>query len=102
MSNRSTKLTTLEILEKMLTALAIYNEIVQAVMLKSMVLDLEWFDGDRTKFEDWWKRICLFLKSNKVIALDDKITTVLAQLRGSLVGIYVQKKIDQMEDKEDT
>ena len=28
-------------------------ENVQAVVLKSIVLDPEWFDGNRTKFEDW-------------------------------------------------
>jgi len=27
---------------------------------------------------------------------------VLAQLRGGIVGIYVQKKINELEDKEDT
>ena len=28
------------------------NENVMAVMLKSIVPDLEWFDGNQTKFED--------------------------------------------------
>jgi len=28
-----------------------------AVILKSIVLDLGWFDGDWTKFEDWWRGI---------------------------------------------
>jgi len=45
---------------------------------KNIVPDLGWFDGDRTKFEDWWRGIQLFLKSNKVVAIDDKITIVLA------------------------
>jgi len=26
-------------------------------MLKSMALDLGWFDGDWTNFEDWWRGI---------------------------------------------
>ena len=56
---------------------------------KSIVLDLRWFDRDRTKFKDWWRGIQLFLKSNKVVATDDKITAVLAQLRGGIVRIYV-------------
>jgi len=30
------------------------------------------------KFEDWWREIYLFLKSNRVIATDDKIIAVLA------------------------
>ena len=38
-------------------ALATMNNNRQAVMLKSMVLDLEWFDRDQTKFEDWWREI---------------------------------------------
>ena len=29
------------------------NNNKQAVILKSMVPDPEWFDGNRTKFEDW-------------------------------------------------
>jgi len=57
---------------------AVYNETVQAVMPKSIVLDLEWFDSDQTKFKDWWREIQLFLKNNKVIVTDDKITAVLA------------------------
>jgi len=52
-SNRSTKLATSET-EEMLTApvLAVYNENIQTTTPKSMVPDLEWFDGNRTKFED--------------------------------------------------
>jgi len=40
------------------------------------------------KFEDWWRRTCLFLKNNKVTATNNKIITVLAQLRGDIAGIY--------------
>ena len=54
---------------------AMYNK---NTMMKNMVLDPGWFDGDRTKFKDWWRGIKLFLKSNKVVAADNKITTVLA------------------------
>ena len=54
---------------------AMYNK---KTMMKNMVLDPGWFDGDRTKFKDWWRGIKLFLKSNKVVAADNKITTVLA------------------------
>ena len=37
-----------------------------------------------------------------MVAADDKIIIVLAQLRGGVAGIYVQKKIDKLEDIEDT
>ena len=81
--------------EKMLIvpALAIYDETAQAVMLKSIVLDLRQFDGNQTKFENQWRGIQLF-KSNRVIAIDNKITAILAQLRVCIVGIYVWKKIN--------
>ena len=54
------------------------------------------------KFEDWWREICLFLKSNRVVAADKRITAVLAWLRGGIAGIYTQKKIDELEDTNDT
>ena len=53
-----------------------------------MVLDLEWFNENRTKFEDWQRRIRLFLKSNRVIVIDDRITVILAYFRGGIAGIY--------------
>ena len=71
-------------------------------MPKSMVLDPRWFDENRTKFEDWWRGIQLFLKSNRVVAANNKITTVLAWLRGGIAGIYVQRKINELEETEDT
>ena len=36
---------------------AMTNDNGQAIMPKNIVPDLGWFDGNRTKFEDWWKRI---------------------------------------------
>jgi len=30
------------------------NENIQVGMPKNMVLDPWWFDGDQTKFKDWW------------------------------------------------
>ena len=66
-------------------------------MLKSMILDLVRFNSNQIKFKDWWRGIWLFFKSNRVIVTDNKITVVLAQLRGSITEIYIQKKISQME-----
>jgi len=65
------------------------NENIQAIMPKSMVPDLEWFNGDQKKFEDWWKGIQLYFKSNKAMETDNKITVILAHLRGGVAGIYV-------------
>ena len=99
-SNRSTKPVIPETNE-MSTAptLAVHNENVPT---KTMVLDPGWFDRDRTKFEDWWRGICLFLKSNRVVAANKRITVVLDQLREGVAGIYAQKKIDKLENTKDT
>ena len=75
---------------------------VSAGMPKNMVLDPGWFDGDRTKFEDWWRGIRLFLKSNRVIETDDRITAILARLRGGVAEIYTQKKLDKLDEELET
>ena len=97
--NRSTKPATPET-DRMSTAPApaVYNE---SVSIKTMVSDPGWFDGDRMKFEDWWRGIRLFLKSNRVVVADKRITVVLAQLRRNVAGIYAQKKINELEDTDD-
>ena len=51
------------------------------------------------KFKDWWRGIRLFLKNNRVIETDDRITAILACLRGGIAGIYAQRKLDEL-DKE--
>jgi len=72
---------------------------VQAGLPKNMVPDPGWFDGDQTKFEDWWRGIRLFLKSNRVLDTDDRITAILARLRGGVAGIYTQKKLDKLDEE---
>ena len=75
------------------------SENVQAGLPKNMVPDPGWFDGDQTKFEDRWRGIRLFLKSNRVFETDDRITAILAHLRGDIVGIYTQKKLDKLDEE---
>ena len=41
----------------------------------------------------------MFLKSNRVIETNNRITAILACLRGGVAGIYIQKKLDEL-DKE--
>jgi len=65
------------------------SENVQTGLPKNMVPDPGWFDGDQTKFKDWWREIQLFLKSNRVLETDNRITVILACLRGGVAGIYV-------------
>ena len=64
-----------------------------------MVLDPGWFDRDKIKFENWQRGMRLFLKSNRVIETENRITVILAYLRESVAGIYIQKKLDKL-DKE--
>ena len=75
------------------------SENIQVGMPKNMVSDLGWFDGDRTKFEDWWRGMRLFLKSNKVMETDDRITAILARLREGVAGIYVQQKLNELDEE---
>jgi len=84
------------------TAAAAVSENIQAGLPKNMVPDPGWFDSDRSKFEDWWRGIRLFLKSNRVNGMDDRITVILARLRGGVAGIYTQKKLDKLDEDNDT
>jgi len=78
------------------------SENVQVGLPKNMVPDPGWFDGDQMKFKDWWRGIRLFLKSNRVLKTDDRITAILARLRGGVVGIYAQKKLDELDEELET
>jgi len=78
------------------------SENIQAGLPKNMVPDSGWFDGDRSKFEDWWRGIRLFLKSNRVNGTDNRITAILAHFRGGVAGIYAQKKLDELDEDNDT
>jgi len=51
------------------------------------------------KFENWWRRIRLFLRSNRVIKTNNKITAILAHLRGGVAGIYAQRKLDELDNE---
>jgi len=75
------------------------NGNIQTMMPKSIVPDPGWFDSDWTKFEDWWRDIRLFLKSNRVTEIDDRITAIIACLRESVVGIYAQRKLDELDEE---
>jgi len=78
---------------------AVINENVQTGMPKNMALDPGWFDGDQTKFEDWWREMRLFLKSNRIMETDDRITAILAHLRGGVSGIYAQRKLNELDEE---
>jgi len=41
----------------------------------------------------------LFLKSNRVMETDDRITAILAHLRGGVVGIYAQQKLNELDEE---
>ena len=89
---------TTEYIDKMLTAPAnIQNE--QVELLKSIVLNLGQFDGNKTKFKNQWRGIILFLKSNRVTVTDDRIIAILANLRRNIAGIYTQKKLNELDEE---
>ena len=41
----------------------------------------------------------LFLKSNRVIETDDRITAILAYLRRGVAGIYTQRKLNELDEE---
>jgi len=41
----------------------------------------------------------LFLKSNRVMETDDRITAILAHLRRGVVGIYTQRKLNKLDEE---
>ena len=98
-SNKYKQTTTENMLIAPVLMAGISQENGQAELPKNMVPDLGWFDGDQTKFEDWWRGIWLFLKSNKVIETDNRITAILARFKRGVVGIYAQKKLDELDEK---
>ena len=75
------------------------NDNGQAAMPKSTVSDPEWFDGDWTKFENWWREIWLFLKSNRVMKTNNRIIVILAHLREGVANIYTQWKLDKLDEE---
>jgi len=75
------------------------SENIQAGLPKNMVPDPGWFDGNQTKFKDWWRGIQLFLKSNRVFETNNRITAILACLRGGVAGIYTQKKLEKLDEE---
>ena len=81
---------------------AIQEKNGQAVVPKNMVPDLEWFNRNKTKFKDWQREIRLFFKSNRIIETNNKITAILAYLRGDVAGIYAQKKLNELNEEIET
>ena len=84
------------------TAAAVVSKNVQTGLPKNMVPDPGWFNGDWSKFEDWWRGIRLFLKSNRVNRTDNRITAILARLREGVAEIYAQKKLNELDKDNDT
>ena len=41
----------------------------------------------------------MFLKSNRVMETDNRITVILAHLRGGVAGIYAQKKLNELDEE---
>ena len=41
----------------------------------------------------------MFLKSNRVMETNNRITAILACLRGGVTGIYAQRKLDELDEE---
>ena len=69
--------------------------------VKSLVPDPGFFDGTRSKFDDWWRNMKLFLRFNKVTSADDKAIAIIARMRGGTAGAFGDMKFREMEDDDD-
>lgn len=69
--------------------------------IKSLVPDPGFFDGTRTKFDDWWRNMKLFLRFNKVTAADDKAIAIISRMRGGTAGAFGDMKFREIEDSDD-
>ncbi len=70
--------------------------------VKSFVPEPQWFNGDRSKFDDWWRAMKLYLRFNKITAAEDKAIAVLSRLRDGTAGPFAAMKLKQIEENEDT
>jgi hypothetical protein len=59
---------------------------------KSLIPEPGYFDRTRKKFDNWWRSIVLYPRGNKIEEADEKITAVIAYLRGATAGIYCSRK----------
>ena len=41
----------------------------------------------------------MFLKSNRVIETDNRLTAILAHLRGGVADIYAQRKLNELDEE---
>ena len=41
----------------------------------------------------------MFLKSNRIIETNDRITVILAYFRKDIAGIYIQKKLNELDEE---
>jgi Zinc knuckle len=70
-----------------------------AVQVKNLVPDPGFFDGDRSKFNDWWRSAKLFIQFNKIKDDESRILAILARLREGTAGIFAEGKLTQIENK---
>jgi len=61
-----------------------------------------WFDGNRRGFKDWWRAIRLYLKANRITGAEDKVIAVLSRFHRGTAGAFVQQKLDEIEEQDDT
>ena len=63
-----------------------------------MIPDPGWFEGNRERFDDWWRSIKLFLKFNGVTDNDKKIITAVSRMRGGVAGHFAALVSDKITD----
>jgi len=57
---------------------------------KSTVPEPGWFNGNRKGFEDWWRAMRLYLKTNRITGAENKVTAVLSRFHRRTAGAFAQ------------
>jgi hypothetical protein len=69
---------------------------------KVLVPDPGFFEGDRTKFKDWYRTLAFYIRANNITSDDAKISIALSRMRGRIAGAYAEMKLEELDDDEDT
>ena len=57
-------------------------------LVKNAIPDPGYFEGNRNKFDDWWRGMILWMKFNKFEDAMTKILVTISRLKGEIPGFF--------------
>ena len=71
-------------------------------LVKNAIPDPGYFEGNRNKFNDWWRGMTLWMKFNQFEEATAKILVSISRLRGDIPGFFAADWTDKIVKSEDT